>query len=216
MDDKDIMGFDVADVLSSVFKKLFYDRFVFAVSLIVGLLGLFVSYAALYLTPTVAASHFAMIIAGLIGAFLLEIYLNSLLIMRVINPKVAKTGKVLRTAGLKYLGFLATMVMFSVISAVGLIAFVIPGVFLFIKLFPAPAAYLDKKESPFRSLERSWNMTKGKWWEVFAVVIVLVLIAWVVEMIFGFFSPLAGAFLGSFIGTTVTISSGYVYNKLKR
>ena len=210
------MSFEVADVLSKTIKRLFYDKFIFTVAVIIGLLGLSVSYAAYYLTPSTSMSYSALIIAGLIFAFLLEVYLNSLLLMKVVNPKITRAKKILKMSGLKYLGFLATMVLFSLISAVGLIAFIIPGIFLFIKLFLAPASYLSKKESPFKSLERSWNMTKGVWWETFVVVLVLVLIAGAVEAISGVFSPLASSFLGSFAGTTVIISSGYIYNGRKK
>jgi hypothetical protein len=45
--------------------------------------------------------------------------------------------------------------------------FVVPGVFLYIRLVVAPEALLIEGAGPVTAMERSWRLTGGQWWRTF-------------------------------------------------
>lgn len=48
----------------------------------------------------------------------------------------------------------------------GLILFIIPGIYIAVRLSFAILAYFDRKEGVMASVRYSWNITKGKFWTI--------------------------------------------------
>ena len=62
--------------------------------------------------------------------------------------------------------FIAT-ILYLLIGGIGLIVLIIPGIFLMTKLFFFDCAILLDNKGIISSFEKSWQITKGNWWEVF-------------------------------------------------
>jgi hypothetical protein len=55
--------------------------------------------------------------------------------------------------------------------------FIIPGIYVGIKLFIAPSVAIIEEKNPFESLSRSWNLVQGHWWFTFATYLVMNIIS---------------------------------------
>lgn len=64
--------------------------------------------------------------------------------------------------------FFAVSFLFALVCIVGLVALVIPGIYLWVRLTFARNAYLDRREGIKAALRYSWDITEGKFWTVFA------------------------------------------------
>ena len=51
--------------------------------------------------------------------------------------------------------------------------FIIPAIYIGVKLFPSPAISILEDLNPIDAIIRSWNLTKGHWWFTFAVYLVM-------------------------------------------
>ena len=56
-----------------------------------------------------------------------------------------------------------------VITGVGVVLFMVPGIFLYIRLLVAPVALVVEGAGPVSALERSWRLTSGQWWRTCGV-----------------------------------------------
>lgn len=71
--------------------------------------------------------------------------------------------------------FMLVALYIIIIIAVGFsfLFFIIPGVYVGVKLFIAPAAVILEDKNPFEAFGRSWDLTQGHWWFTFAVYLVM-------------------------------------------
>lgn len=196
------MGLDVGSLIKESFRVLFRDKIIFGTAVVLGLIGL-ISYFPV--SPLNLAYSVYIIIAMIIVA-LFSVFLNAIIVSRVYESKKDGFGYAANNAKKYYLRFLGTYILLGVIVGLGFIAFVIPGVYLAVRLFLAPATVIAEKKRPFDALKRSWEMTRGNWWSIFAVALVLSIIAFFIGLI-----PV----IGTIIGMTVLISSVLIYKKLK-
>lgn len=78
-----------------------------------------------------------------------------------------------------------------------ILASVVLGVWLYVKLLLAAAASAVELKSPFRAMGRSWTLTRGHWWRTFGIILLVGIIVGVVSsiittplsMIGGVFAP---------------------------
>ena len=66
-----------------------------------------------------------------------------------------------------FLQYLAAIVIYMVVVAVGLILLIVPGVILGVRLMFFGALIVDKNMNPVEALKKSFEMTKGKTWDLF-------------------------------------------------
>ncbi len=103
----------------------------------------------------------------------------------------------------KYLG---ASLLSGLIVAGGFILLILPGVYFAVKLQFVNYFIVDKNMGPIEAIQASWNMTKGNWWNLFLMDILLGLI------------NIGGAILLG-IGLlwtipTTTLATAHVYKKL--
>jgi hypothetical protein len=55
--------------------------------------------------------------------------------------------------------------------------FIIPGIYVGIKLFIAPAVSIIEEKNPFEAIGRSWDLVQGHWWFTFATYLVMNIIS---------------------------------------
>jgi hypothetical protein len=71
--------------------------------------------------------------------------------------------------------FLASL-LFLFLTTLGFLALFIPGIFIAMKLSFFDCAILIDEDGVISSLKRSWEITKGNWWKVFALFLIFTLI----------------------------------------
>jgi hypothetical protein len=66
---------------------------------------------------------------------------------------------------------------------VGLVALVIPGIFLAVKWSMTFPVIVAERAGAFPAMRRSWELTRGHWWRVFGTLLVVVLISFVLAFL---------------------------------
>lgn len=91
----------------------------------------------------------------------------------------------------------------------GLVALIIPGIYLYVRLaLVDPAVVLEKKGL---GLGKSWTLTKGRGWEIFVLALLLMIISIAVN-----FVPVIGAYINQMVvAPLAVISFTLVYLRLK-
>lgn len=116
-----------------------------------------------------------------IAASLISLFFIGFTVIAYASKKNRDSWKIAKDTAKHYLGLLAVSILLVIILTAGLIAFIIPGVFLAAKLaFSQLFTLLDKK-SPGKALSASYNMTNGRFWDVLAMLLVVVFITSIVE-----------------------------------
>lgn len=119
----------------------------------------------------------------------------------------------------KYFLLIVTFTVYFIIVAIGVVALVIPGIILGIRLALCDYGILLEGEGITKSIKRSWIITKGNWWRLFA----FFLIAMIPVIIFSMGKPLFSKATYSIISFLLSLfyfswlqSSGvFVYLQLK-
>jgi len=101
--------------------------------------------------------------------------------------------------------FLAS-ILYTLISILGYLLLIIPGVIFSIRLCFFGYLIVDKNSGVIESLKKSWEITKGNTWNLFILLILLVLIN-----ILGFLALVIGLFWAI---PTSLLAQAFVYRKL--
>jgi hypothetical protein len=81
-----------------------------------------------------------------------------------------------------------------VIVVVGLILLIIPGIWLAVKLSMVFPAVVFERRNPFGAVGRSWSLTSGHFWRTLGTLLVVFLITFVAQLVFG---GVVGGLLGA-------------------
>lgn len=122
------------------------------------------------------------ILFGLIGLFL------SGMIIRMSYDATRRRVSISEAAKLvlrRYIRLLVSSIVVGIVVVAGLVALIIPGIFLTIQLFFYDYAILIDDNSVVDSLKKSWKIVKGKWWNVFALALILSLFSAVLVFVAG-------------------------------
>ncbi len=190
------MAFDAISVFKKSFILLFTDPLLFSLAVIYAIIYiLFGAYTSSLNVTNLTVSgisavgiSYLLIYAVLI--FLAGTFISGMVFVRV-SGKKKNVKEVIVKALKRYPALLATTFLTSVIIALGFIAFVIPGIYLSLKLILSPVSSVIEDKSPVDAIKRSWNMTFGNWWYLFAMVllfIVVIFISGLVPYVSYFFS----------------------------
>lgn len=115
------------------------------------------------------------------------------------------TGTILTLVGVAFLGALLVLV--------GLIVFIIPGIYIAVRFVVAAQAAVLERQSVTDSLRRSWHLVEGNWWRVFGIVLVVAILVSVLELLVG---RLVGAAVGAALGTGLsTVVVGIVIQPIQ-
>lgn len=77
----------------------------------------------------------------------------------------------------KILKYIGASLLFTIISLIGLGLFIIPGIYLSIRLQFFQAYIVDEDCGVIESLKRSWELTRGHAWSLFVLFLVMIFIA---------------------------------------
>jgi|GEM_PF-2350537 len=81
-------------------------------------------------------------------------------------------------------GLIAIIVISSIVSIVGIIFLIIPGIYLIITMSLASPIYVFENVSIGEAIKKSFKLINGKWWSTFGLLFVSGLIAIVVGLVF--------------------------------
>ena len=95
----------------------------------------------------------------------------------------AGVAESLRYAVGRLLPLLVAYFLVVVIVGLGLVALIIPGIWLAVKLSMTFPAVVFERTGPFAAIGRSWALTKGNWWRVFGTLLVVFLISFVLQIV---------------------------------
>ncbi|MBC3784906.1 hypothetical protein [Spirosoma utsteinense] len=85
----------------------------------------------------------------------------------------------------------------SIFTAVGMLFFVIPGIYVAVVLSLALAVTSFEGASFGETLERCFKLIRDKWWSTFGLLIVMAIIVTIVGMIFALPTAIIGFFIGA-------------------
>ncbi len=125
-----------------------------------------------------------------ISIMVISTFFYSMIIRMVYDATVKKLSlsEGRRIAVKKYPYVLVSSVICMAISGIGATVFVIPGIFLFIKLLYFDCAILIDDEKIINSLKKSWKITRGDWWTSFALCLLFGLLFLLLSLLPGLLS----------------------------
>jgi hypothetical protein len=96
-------------------------------------------------------------------------------------------------------GDTTTTAVMGILLFVFSIGLVVAWVWIYVKVLLAPAAVAVEQHAPFRSIGRSWSLTRGHWWRTFGIVLLVSIIVGVISSVIttplSMFSGLSDPFL---------------------
>ena len=95
-------------------------------------------------------------------------------------------GMLLDGVGRNIGGLIGILIITGIATTIGFFLFILPGIFIAVKLSLAPAIYVIEEEDFGEALSKSWELTKDNWWFTFGVSFVMSIIINIVSNIFIF------------------------------
>ncbi|MCL4362365.1 MAG: YciC family protein [Candidatus Parvarchaeota archaeon] len=183
------MAFDAVSVFKKSFVLLFTDPLIFAFALIYTAIYIaFAVYSSQLFNVTSISSvninliklYYLLFYTVLI--FLASTFLSGMVFVRIAGKKKTMR-KIINMTVKRYPALLATTFLTSIIIALGLIAFVIPGIYLTFKLVLSPVSSVVEDKSPVDAMKRSWNITFGNWWYLFALFVLFFIVISIIGLL---------------------------------
>ena len=113
-------------------------------------------------------------------------------------------GETLSSVGARLLPLLVAAIFVGIAVAIGLVFFIIPGLFLMTFLMAVAPAVVLEDEGPFSSWSRSWSLVKGYGWPVFFVIVLTFLLIFVANFILALILGPLSEPVARFISTLVS------------
>jgi hypothetical protein len=98
-------------------------------------------------------------------------------------------------------GLIGLALLVGIVSFVGYLFLVIPGVIIAVFLSMAVPAFIVERKGVMDSMSRSWELVSGFWWHTIGVIVVASILASIVNGIFGAIG--GSSFIGSWILTAI-------------
>ena len=216
------MDIDSFETAVDSFKTLYENRKV----LLGGLLGtIFVVTIVLLLpnaqtiraqtaaNPAAVGSILVLIAEVAIIATIVQSLLVSFMISATYYPE-KRVGELAKMAVGRWPYLIVSEIIYTVVVLIGLVALVIPGIYLAIRLYPYYASVVAGKYGPIDGLKRAWGMTRGQTWAILGLAIIIVVVILVVELAFSAANQILGAAVGGFLGYAQPVAGVLIYKQL--
>ena len=149
---------------------------------------------------------------------ILEALVNMLGYLAILYLVLARAGTsvgsaIAAGAALVPFYFLASLVA-GLVLALGFVLLIVPGLYLFGRLVPlGPVMAAESRRNPLDALRRTFDITRGRGWAVFGLVLLVgiagVVVTGVVNMVLGIvFTIVAGRDLGGLLSLIVSSATG--------
>lgn len=128
------------------------------------------------------------------------------IVLNFVDGKQVKFSELFSQTHVLLKGVVAAFV-YGLIVVLGLIALIIPGVYLGIRLQFFKYFVVDKSYGPIKALKESWKITRGNVWNLFLFGLLMILVN---------IGGLLVLLVGLFVSAPVTMmAAGYVFRKLE-
>ena len=183
------MAFDAVSVFKKSFILLFTDPLLFGLAVVYAIIyiafGVYSSYSLNITNIGVAKINLTSIYYLLIYfvlIFLASTFISGMVFVRI-GGKKKTLDKIINKTLKRYPALLATTFLTSIIIALGFIAFIIPGIYLTFKLILSPVSSVVEDKSPIDAMKRSWHMTFGNWWYLFALSVLFFIVLFITGLL---------------------------------
>ena len=100
----------------------------------------------------------------------------------------ASAGECIRATLPVLLPLLGLSILLAIGVAIGFILLIVPGVMLYLAWSVAAPALVEERRGVRAAFRRSWELTKGARWQVFAIVLVLYILYYLISGVFSILS----------------------------
>ncbi len=195
--------------------------------LIFGLWGIFYTFFSNQIKHEYDALKYLVLPSAIIIslAFILSTFAYRASILKL-SSKELKLLDVYKASASGLISFCLTLLLSGLIIFVGFLLFIIPGVILFVRFYFVP--FVASLEGIYyrSALRKSSEYVKGLWWKVFARILILVVLLFVVSVIFyiilfilGKISPIIPSLLSIILNYAIHVFSLVymftLYNQIK-
>ena len=127
----------------------------------------------------------------------------TLMSIKYIRGQSISYNDLLAIKSMRFLHYLAALLICSIMIIIGCIFFILPGIYIMLRLMLVKYLIVDKDVSFDQAIKKSWRLTKGMEWNLLAFVFAMFII-----MVMGFLALC----LGLIIAIPVTqLSGAYLY-----
>ena len=112
-------------------------------------------------------------------------------VMDIGRREQPSVGRSLQGASLALPTLMATVVLYVMAVFAGLIALIIPGIYVGVRLYFSPQAVVAEGNGAFDALRRSWALVEGSWWRVLGIALLMSILAGLLAAVLG--APVAAA-----------------------
>ncbi|MEA2641221.1 MAG: hypothetical protein QOF51_2615 [Chloroflexota bacterium] len=95
--------------------------------------------------------------------------------LRLVDGQPTSIGDLFNSWNL-FLSFFIASIVVGIVVELGYLLLFVPGIFLSVRLAFFGYAIVDQGVGPFEAVQRSWDLTRGRFWSIFLLEIVLFLI----------------------------------------
>lgn len=213
------MGLKIIKTVSTGFSVVKKNPILIVPPLIGNLIFILPQLMQIY--PTTGVSVLIAILANIVGIFTYAITICAG--YDAVRRKKISLGKSFETVLNKFVPVILATLLMVTLTIGGFVLLVIPGVFLLVKLFFYEFAILIDNAGVKDSLKKSWRITKGSWWNIFALLLLMgvtyISLA-VFDVTVSFLLPMASVVLSpvlfSLITAWYTVSLVVAYMQLRR
>ena len=156
---------------------------------------------------------FVLFVAVAIVSIIVQPLITGFVIASAYYPKKS-TGERLMIAARRWIYLVAGLIVYTVVVLIGLVALIIPGIYIALRLYPYYTAIVAGNCGPIEGAKKAWNMTRGQVWALLSLAIIITVVVFILELAFMAANPIAGSAVGGFIGYAGTVAGVLVYNQL--
>ena len=95
-----------------------------------------------------------------------------------------KPGQVFSRASKKVVQVIAASILSSIITMLGMVLLIIPGIYLAVALTLIYAIIIIEGDPTFESISRSFRLIGGKWWSTFGLIVVMGFVVGLMQLVF--------------------------------
>ncbi len=150
------------------------------------------------------------IIISLLALLAIVFYLMSIVLaVHAAKKDKVELNEVWADLKSKWLGIIGVEILTGFIIVVGLIAFIIPGIYLLGRVILAPYILIDQNTKIFEAVEKSWHLTNNRMGQVYGVFLFGIVLA-IPNIV-----PIIGPILGFVLALSYSVAMPLRYFELK-
>jgi hypothetical protein len=116
-------------------------------------------------------------------------------VLQISRGEQPRAGDSLSRAGGALPLLIGTVILYSLGVLLGVIALILPGIYLAVRWYVATQSVVAEDRGPVEALQRSGELTRGQWWRVLGI-----------SLVVGLLGAVAGAFLALPVGALAAVA----------